>query len=159
MKAAVIYDSRFGNNMRLAQAFSQGLEHLGVAVDCIRVGTFDVNILTGYDLLAVGGPTNMAQMSKPMKEFFQDLKSVDLKGKKGFCWGTRVESKMNFLDINGSAKKIEAKLKRKGVHLIKPTVNVIVLGREGPTVDGSEELFKPLGAEFASNQGIEYAAR
>ena len=91
----------------------------------------------------------MTQISKPMRDFFDSIKTMDLKGKQGFCWGTRIQSRMNIFDINGSAKKIEAKLKRKGVKLIKPTVNIIVMGREGPMVDGSEELFTQLGYEIA----------
>ena len=148
-KAAVVYDSRFGNNMRLANALTQGLGDEGVTVDCLRVGEFDEATLIGYDLIVVGGPTNMARMSKPMQEFFRRLKSVRLRGKKGFCFGTRIESKMNVFDINGSAKKIEGKLRGRGVRMVKPAVNVIV--EEGPLVSGSEELFQRIGAELALN--------
>jgi len=148
-KAAVVYDSKFGNNMRLAKALTQGLLDEGVTVDCLKVGEFNEATLTDYDLIIVGGPTNMANMSKPMQWFFHRLKSVKLHGKKGFCFGTRIESKMNIFDINGSAKKIEGKLRGRGVRMVKPAVNVIVEGREGPTVSGSEELFLHLGAELA----------
>ncbi len=148
-KAAVVYDSRFGNNKRLADALTKGLTGEGVAVDCLKVGEFDEANLTDYDLIVVGGPTNMARMSKPMQEFFHHLKSIRLRGKKGFCFGTRIESKMNVFDINGSAKKIEGKLRGRGVRMVKPAVNVIVEGREGPTVSGSVEEFNRIGAELA----------
>ena len=148
-KAAIIFDSNYGNNMRLAQSLCSGLNENGVKAECLKIGSFAVQHLSSYDFLAVGGPTNMAQMSKPMKEFFDQLKQVDIKGKQGFCWGTRVQSKMNIFDINGSAKKIEAKLKRKNVRILKPAVNVIVEGRDGPVTDGSYELFTMLGEEIA----------
>jgi len=147
-QAAVIYDSKFGNNERLAQALKKGMAESGLAVDLLRVGDFEPGILTEYDLICVGGPTHIARISKPMKAFFSELQSVNLRGKKGFCFGTRMDSRMNVFDINGSAKKIEGKLKRKGVRMLIPAVNVIVEGREGPLVTGTEKRFIDLGVEL-----------
>jgi flavodoxin len=147
-QAAVIYDSRFGNNEKLAQALKTGMVNTGLSVDALKIGDFDPRTLPRYDLICVGGPTHVARMSNPVKSFFSELKTIDLRGKKGFCYGTRMESRMNIFDINGSAKKIEGKLKRKGVHILVPAVNVIVEGREGPLVSGSEKRFIDLGAEL-----------
>jgi flavodoxin len=146
--AAVVYDSRFGNNEKLAQALKTGMVNTGLSVDAMKIGEFDPRTLPRYDLIIVGGPTHVARMSNPVKSFFSELQTIDLRGKKGFCYGTRMESRMNVLDINGSAKKIEGKLKRKGVHMLEPAVNVIVEGREGPLVPGSEKRFIDLGAEL-----------
>jgi len=82
-----------------------------------------------------------------------ELQSVNLRGKKGFCFGTRMDSRMNVFDINGSAKKIEGKLKRKGVRMLIPAVNVIVEGREGPLVTGTEKRFVDLGVELEEMAG------
>ena len=147
-QAAVVYDSRFGNNEKLAQALKTGMVNTGLSVDTMKIGDFDPRTLPRYDLICVGGPTHVARMSNPVKSFFSELETIDLRGKKGFCYGTRMESRMNFLDINGSAKKIEGKLKRKGVHMLVPAVNVIVEGREGPLVSGSLKRFIDLGAEL-----------
>ena len=148
IQAAVIYDSNFGNNMKLAQSLANGLENSGANVDCIKIGSFDIQRLTFYELIAVGGPTHIARMSKPMKEFFDSLDSVDLRGKSGLCFGTRMESRMNRFDINGSAKRIEGRLKKKRVKIIKPRVNIIVEGREGPLKEGSETKFNEIGQEL-----------
>ena len=147
-QAAVVYDSNFGNNERLAQALKKGLTESGLAVDLLKVGTFKSGILTEYDLICVGGPTQIARISKPVKTFFPELESVNLRGKKGFCFGTRMDSRMNVFNINGSAKKIEGRLKRKGVRMQLPAVNVIVEGREGPLISGSEKRFIDLGVEL-----------
>ena len=152
-QAAVIYDSNFGNNERLAQALKKGLTESGLAVDILKVGGFEPGILADYDLICVGGPTHMSRISKPVKEFFMELRSVNLWGKKGFCFGTRMDSRMNVFDINGSAKKIEGKLKRKGVRMLIPAVNVIVEGREGPLVTGTEKRFVDLGVELEEMAG------
>jgi len=152
-KAAVIYDSNFGNNMKLAEALTRGLEKSGVTVDCMKVGSFDVHTLSGFDFIVVGGPTNIARMSKSMQGFFEELGPVDISGKQGFCFGTRMDSRMNLYDINGSAKRIEGKLRKKKVQIIKPRVNVLVEGREGPMTEGSETLFESIGAELADLLG------
>ena len=153
--AAVVYDSNFGNNMKLAEALARGLREGGAVVDCIKIGSFNVQKLSGYDFIAIGGPTHIARMSKPMKEFFDELSSLSLRGKLGFCFGTRMESNMNRFDINGSAKRIEGKLKKNKVKIIKPRVNVIVQGREGPLKEGSEIHFNEIGKELADLLGTQ----
>jgi flavorubredoxin len=147
-RAAVIYDSKFGNNEKLAQALKTGMTQSGLAVDVLRVGDFETRTLTEYDLICVGGPTHIARISNPVKDLLSGLESLDLRGKKGFCFGTRMDSRMNIFDINGSAKKIESRLKKKEVHMLTPAVNVLVAGREGPLVEGSEKRFIDLGAEL-----------
>lgn len=149
IQAAVVYDSYFGNNMRLAKALTTGLEEGGATVECMKIGSFDIQKLSSFDFIAVGGPTHIARMSKPMKEFFDELRTVNLRGKRGFCFGTRMESKMNRFDINGSAKRIEGRLKKNKVKLIKPRINIIVEGREGPLTEGSETQFNEIGHEIA----------
>jgi flavodoxin len=105
-------------------------------------------ILQNYDLICLGGPTHIARISNPMKDFLIKLKPVDLQEKKGFCFGTRMNSRMNVFNINGSAKKIEKKLKKKGVHMVKDAVNVLVEGREGPLTEDSEDRFTEIGYEL-----------
>ena len=72
-RAAVIYDSNFGNNEKLAQALSKGLEGSGVTVHILKVGEFDLMILQNYHLICLGGPTHIARISNPMKDFFSKL--------------------------------------------------------------------------------------
>lgn len=147
-RVAVIYDSKFGNNDKLAQALKKGMIKSGLAVDVLKVGDFETSALTEYDLICVGGPTHIARISNPVKFFLSDLESLDLRGRKGFCFGTRMDSRMNIFNINGSANKIEGRLKKKGVHMLMPAVNVLVEGREGPLVSGSEKRFIDLGVEL-----------
>ena len=144
-QAVVIYDSNFGNNELLAQALSTGLSKAGLSVDVLKIGEFNHSNIQNYDLICIGGPTHITRTSENMRVFFNDIKSVNLRGKRGFCFGTRMDSRMNVFDINGSARKIERKLKKKGVKMMKGSVNVLVLGREGPLAEGSEKIFNELG--------------
>lgn len=59
-----------------------------------------------------------------------------------------MNSRMNLFDLNGSAKKIERKLKKLGIRMLKPAVNILVEDREGPLSEGSEKLFQDIGSEL-----------
>ncbi len=123
-KAIVVYDSRFGNTERIARALAKGMRKQGVKVDCAKVDEVDFEKLGEYDLLAIGGPTHMIGMSEPMKNFMKRLKTVDIGEKKGFAFDTRIESRMNkkswFMLENSAARRIEGKMKRMKVEIVKP---------------------------------------
>jgi flavodoxin len=119
-KGIVAYDSNFGNTEKIARALAHGLEGKGVEVDCLKIDEIDVGDLTEYDLIAIGGPTHMIRTSKPMREFLEKLRNVDLGGLKG-----------------------------KKVDIVMPRRSALVEGREGPLHDGMEEMFTQIGAEIA----------
>lgn len=148
-KAIVIFDTVFGNTEKIARALVSGMEKQGINVDCFKVDEVDVDKLITYDFLAVGGPTHNLGMSEPMKEFLEDLSNVDISGKKGFCFDTRVESRFNRFDLNSAAKRIEKKMRKMGVKIIKSRQSVIVEGREGPLEKRAQDTFERLGKEIA----------
>ena len=143
-KAVVIYDSRFGNTERIANALAEGMKEQGVKVDCIKVDKVDVSKLSEYDLLAIGGPTHMRGVSEPMKAFLEKLRSVDMKGKKAFAFDTKVQAWW----AGSAGKGIEKGLKRLRMSIVKPRSSAIVTGREGPLKEGMKELFKQVGVEI-----------
>ncbi|WP_411733795.1 flavodoxin family protein [Paeniglutamicibacter sp.] len=55
LKAAVVYESMYGNTHRIAQAIAEGLATATDVVSVYAVGRID---LRGLDLLVVGGPTH-----------------------------------------------------------------------------------------------------
>jgi flavodoxin len=149
VKAVVVYDSQYGNTQKLAQALARGMESGRIDADSVKVDMVDMKQLVHYDLIAVGGPTHIAGVSKPMKRFLESLKTVDIKGKSGFCFDTRNESRFNAFDLNSAGKRIEGKMKRMKVDMLKPKVSVIVEGREGPLEDGALKSFEDVGRELA----------
>jgi hypothetical protein len=61
-----------------------------------------------------------------MKEFLDELKEVNLKGKWGFAFDTKLDSIM----AGSAAKFIEKKLKAYGVDIIRPRSSAIVIVRK-----------------------------
>lgn len=149
-KAIVVYDSMFGNTEKIANALTRGIEKIGIDATCLKVDEAQVDDLTSYEFLALGGPTHIAGISKPMKTFLDKLGEVDLKDKKGFCFDTRNHSRFNSFDINSAAKKIEKKLKKMKVKIIKRRQSAIVEGREGPLEKEAELRFERIGNELAA---------
>jgi flavorubredoxin len=144
-RAIVIYDTQFGNTEKVAKALASGIKEGGVQVDCVKVNEVDVNKLVEYDLLAIGGPTIAFSASKPVKDLLRLLEGVELRGKKGFAF----ETKVRFIFTGSAAKVIEGKLKGLGVSVVRPYSSAVVKGREGPLEEGEEETFKRIGAEIS----------
>jgi len=143
-RAIVIYDTKFGNTEKIARALARGMEKQGVKVDCVKTDEVDIDKLVEYDLLAVGAPTHVRGVSKPMKALLEKLKSVDIKGKKAFAFDTKLKSWW----AGSAGKRIEKTLKRLGMSIVKPHSSAIVTGNEGPLKDGMEETFEKIGGEM-----------
>ncbi len=148
MKALVLFDSLFGNTERIAGCLAEGLREAGVEARCASIQNANVSGLAGYDLLAIGAPTQYLTASKPMKEFLERLKGVDL-GAYGFAFDTKLDS-----PLSGSAAKfIEKKLQEAGLKIIRPRRSAMVAGQKGKQValkTGMEELFRLVGKEIGA---------
>jgi flavorubredoxin len=150
-KGIVIYDSNYGNTDKVARALATGIEQGGVETDCVNINEADVEKLKEYNLLVIGGPTHIASMSKPMKEFLEKIKVTDMTGAKGFCFDTRNPSRFNAFDLNSAAKRIEKKMRKMKVKMIRPRESALVEGREGPLHKGVVARFTRIGAEIAES--------
>jgi flavorubredoxin len=148
--AIVIYDTKYGNTETLAKVLAMGIHHQGVPCDCSNIVDVAVEHVAQYTFLAIGGPTHMAGMSKSMKQFLNTLQQCDLRGKTGFCFDTRVASRLNRFDLNSAARRIDKRLKRMQVTLLKKRQSALVRGREGPLDEGSEQQFERLGVELGT---------
>jgi len=113
VKAAVVYDSKFGNTEQVALRLAILLEDRGIATKCMKVGDVNLDLLADVDILAVGGPTHTFGMSKPMDAFMKRMNGVSLKGKVAFAFDTRFESYLS----GSAAKRIEARLIRLGARM------------------------------------------
>jgi len=144
-KAIVIYDSKFGNTEKIAEALSEGMKKEGIDVDCLRIDKVILNKLAEYDTLAIGAPTQGLGISKPMKEFLKKLENVNLQGKKAFAFDTKLKSRF----AGSAAKGIEERLKQLNMTIIKPYASAIVKGAEGPLEEDAEKRFTQIGSEIA----------
>jgi flavodoxin len=151
-RAIVIFDSRYGNTEKIARSFEEGLKRSGIATVCINSNEVSRESLKEYDLIAVGAPTEWLMASKPMKRFLENLKGVDLSGKFGFAFDTKLGRRLS----GSAAKSIEKELKNLGLNLIAQHESAIVFGTgssmSSMTLKGGEEnRFEKIGLQVGTN--------
>jgi len=124
-RTLVAYGSRFGNTERLASALARGLLKVpGTEVDCLPIAEVRPEELGRYDLIAIGGPTEIMSASHAMKEFLAKLPRTGLAGKAGFAFDTRLGA-----PLSGSAARfIQRHLDRHGLVRARSPASVIVRG-------------------------------
>jgi flavodoxin len=145
-KALVVYYSMYGNTEKVAKALAAGLQSGGCEADSTSVEAVNVDALNDIDLLCVGAPVHAWNAAKPARDFLSRLKGVQgLTGKKAFAFDTKFSSR--FAGSGGG--KIEKKLKSLGFEAAMPARSAIVLGKEGPLEEGTEDTFRQLGEDLA----------
>jgi flavorubredoxin len=147
-KVMVAYDSKFGNTEKIALALAEGMKSNGVDVDCARIDNVDPTKLAEYDILAMGAPTQAFGISGPMKGFLKKLEDVNLRGKKGFAFDTRIGNRL----AGSAAKGIENRLGDLQVSIIRPRASATIKTVEGKTVleENAEKQFEQIGKEIAT---------
>ena len=109
--------------------------------------------LKEYDIICIGAPTEGFSAPKPIKKFLANLKGVNLTGKYGFAFDTKVDS-----SLSGSAAKfIEKELSNQGLIIIARRESAIVFSvkDKGAITDarlkeGEEERFRKIGTQLGS---------
>ena len=153
MRACVIFDTRYGNTEKIARSFETGLKEAGIQTICVNARDVAVDSLMQYDLICVGAPTEAFTASKPMKEFLGKLKSIDLSGKFGFAFDTKLDSRFS----GSAAKFIEKELSNKGLQIIAPRESALVfsLKERGAATgarlkEGEEKRFEQIGLQVGT---------
>ena len=153
MRACVIFDTRYGNTEKIARSFETGLKEAGIQTVCVNARDVAVDSLKQYDLICVGAPTEAFTASKPMKEFLAKLKSIDLSGKCGFAFDTKLDSRFS----GSAAKLVEKELSNKGLKIIAPRESALVfsLKERGAIAsarlkEGEEKRFEQIGTQVGT---------
>jgi len=153
MRACVTFDTRYGNTEKIAKSFEMGLKGAGIQTVCLNAKDVAVDSLRQYDLICVGAPTEAFTASKPMKEFLGKLKSIDLSGKYGFAFDTKLDWRFS----GSAAKFVERELKNLGLRIIAPRESAIVLTlKERGAItgarlkEGEEKRFEQIGTQVGT---------
>lgn len=160
MKAIVIYHSRYGNTERIAKSLAMGLKKASGIQDAVCFSVRDIvlsavdnNSLEEYDIICMGAPTEGFSAPKPIKEFLGKLKRLNLAGKYGFAFDTKVDSRLS----GSAAKFIEKELKSQGLQIVVPRQSAIVfaLKEMGSITDarlkeGEDKRFEQIGLQLGT---------
>lgn len=130
MQTVVIYDSKFGNTEKIAEAIARGASVRSVVrvmhtTDALRA---DLALPERPDLVLVGGPTHNHGPSAGLKTF-ADALPAPLRGAPAASFDTRYRGPVL---LTGSAAAAMAKvLAKSGAHLVAPAESFFIV-RKGP---------------------------
>jgi flavodoxin len=133
----VVYESRYGNTLRIARAIAARLEAAGPVrvVDAADPGAF---ALDGADLIVVGGPTEGHGVSQTLRERLAAVPSDGLTGIMAAPFDTRLDWPA-FL-AGSAAKGIAEALRQKGARLVATPESFLGSGmKEFRLRDGESE--------------------
>jgi hypothetical protein len=163
VNALVVYESMYGNTMQIAVAIAEGLS-ISMDVELFEVGAAPPDA-SGFDLLAVGGPTHQFGLSRKSSreqaadDADQPLISADIGIRE---WigslsevktGTAVtfDTSIRKPNLPGSAARGAAKrLKRLGYRVLLPGELFLVEGATGPITDGELSRAREWGEQVAA---------
>ena len=156
----MFFATRFGTTEIVARAFERGLKEAGMETVCARTSDVAPVLLHDCDLICLGGPTEVFTATREVKEFLSAMGGIDMDGKFGFAFDTKLDSRMS----GSAAKYIEHALDDRGVHLIADRQSAIVTSRKdgGKIVgadlrEGEEKRFEELGVRIgkATEEALE----
>jgi flavorubredoxin len=144
----VIFVTRYGNTEKVARSLGSGLTEAGVEASCLRSEDVTADSLRSCDLVCAGGPTEWLTASRPMREFISGLEGIDLSGRLGYAFETRLDRPLS----GSAAKPIERGLKRVGLRMVATHGSARVFLVDGRTDDaglvkGEEGRFEQIGVQ------------
>lgn len=153
MNALVLYDSRYGNTERVAEAVALALqEALPTRLASVEDVTDCREELQDVDLLVIGGPTQKHGMSDPLKATLACLEEHSLDGIRVAVFDTRVHGARM---VTGSAAvRLGRLLRRHGAWLVVPAASFIVDGTTGPLHGGELEHAREWAFDVLQAVGI-----
>lgn len=167
MRAAIVYESMFGNTQTVAEAVALGLSLHGIEVVSYEVSQAPPTLVEGYDLIVVGAPTHALSLSraesrgsaaemtdaplvtagKGVREWLAELPAGE--GRRVATFDTQADKR-----IPGSAaKSARRRLRREGYRPVAPAESFYVVDMQGPLVDGEVERARAWGTRLATAIG------
>jgi flavodoxin len=146
MKTLVVYDSKFGNTAKLAQAMANALQEYGEA-RAVQVGQTNPAEFAKVDLVILGCPIQAWKPSPGMREFMEQVTPESLRTTKIACFDTRMHLPRWF--TGSGAEALIKQLRKLGAEPIAESTGFFVKEREGPLEVGEMER----GIEWAKQVG------
>lgn len=157
MKTIVLYDSRFGNTQKIAEAIGKGI---GNDTSVKKVSEVTPEEVSSLDVLVVGTPVHGGRASQDMQAFLKKMKSDSLKGVKVATFDTRFEKNKQGLGLKlvmaiagYAAGRVASDLVKKGGEVAADPAGFIVTGKEGPLKEGEIERAEKWGKLVVKSLG------
>ena len=128
MQTVVVYDSKFGNTEKIAQAIGRGAATLG-SVRVVATGEAGDALVERPDVLLVGGPTQKRGMSAGLQAFVDTVGARGIAGVATASFDTRYRGPG--LIMGSAAGEAAKRLRKAGGQLVSAPESFFI-GRSGP---------------------------
>jgi flavodoxin len=133
-RAAIVYESKFGNTARVGEAIAAALKTTGISdVYYGPVESADVNKLATYDAILIGSPNHIGGPTRRVRKLIRSLADFDLTGRKVAFFDTYIGG-----DFGKAVGKMhnEFKARNQSAVIVAPGLSLRVEGMKGPLADG-----------------------
>jgi menaquinone-dependent protoporphyrinogen IX oxidase len=127
MKVLVLYDSKYGNTRKVAEAISEGLNKKGQSSDCVSVAEVNIDDVKNYGAFVLGSPTHVGSATRKLKKVFKAFPDKGISKAQIAFFDTRMPK-----ENNGAVKKLETMAQKMGYNVIAPGLIIEVTGMKGP---------------------------
>jgi flavodoxin len=157
MNALVLYESKYGNTEKVAEAIALALQE-SMATRLAAVGEIDdcATALQGVSLLVVGGPTHRHGVSAILRETLACLGTHALDGVRVATFDTRLHGPR--IVTGSAAVRLARVLRRHGAWVVVPPASFLVEGGEGPLDTGEVEHARSFAHEVLEALGVRLPA-
>jgi flavodoxin len=148
MRALIVFESRYGNTKRVAEAIVEGMRQVeGMETILSEVKDVDLTAVPGCDAIVLGGPNHMGGPTGGVKKFIDKLGALPLEGKWFAVFDTYGGG-----DFEKATKKMEQRISEKAPALkkIAPGLSIKVQGMKGPISEGELPKCKEFGTTIAT---------
>lgn len=145
MTILVLYESKYGNTERIAQAIARGARSVEGA-EVREVGEADAHEIQDSTFVFFGAPTHMGTIPFATRGLLRATRKTGWRGKHAAAFDTRFASER--ADRN-AAHAIAERLERDGALVVAPPQGFVVEGMEGPLREGEEARAEAWGREVA----------
>jgi flavodoxin len=133
MRTLIIYDSTYGNTKQLALYIAEALRPYG-PVQAVPAAEIDQLDHPQWDILLLGGPTQLRRISPPLNILLKMLPRRALRGRSTATFDTRYQ-KPGWL-TGSAAQRLASRLRRAGATLLLPPESFFVTTARGPLLEG-----------------------
>lgn len=143
MRTIVVYDSKFGNTKKIAEAIKSGIGESDVQI--FHVNDLNLDLLKDIGLLIIGSPTHGGQATEAIKNLLNKVKEMGPKDLQTAVFDTGIPAEGQKWWMKIIVKIIQYAAPRMANNLMKAGIKVLgaetffVSGNEGPIKEGEIE--------------------
>lgn len=146
-KAVIIYESKYGNTRRVAEAIAGGMREVsGMEAVLRELKEVDRKELKDFDAIVVGSPNHIGAATRSVRKFIGEMDELELEEKVMAVFDTYMGG-----EFKKAVKKMEKAIKEKvsGVKLPVPGLSVRVDKMKGPVTEGEMPGAREFGEKVA----------